>query len=188
MSKRHDSSTGIRLPAPRTRVPCAQHLPDRGQATLAPCPRRDAGTPAVIGLAIRRGLLRGRPQHLGRRFGLRVQPIPSRSQPRGRWFRLGVQPIPGRFQRGNRRFGLRIQPVWDQHGNRPRFRYAPRQRSGGLILPCFLPFLPLFPSVNSSPSKDELAQDGLLPRFLRRFPMPTTRGKDDSPLAPQCGA
>ena len=75
---------------------------------------------------------------------------------------------------------------WDQHGNRPRFRYTSRQQSGRWVLPCFLPFLPLFPSVELSPSKNGLAQDRLLPRFLRFFPTLTTRSRDNGPLDLRC--
>ena len=73
---------------------------------------------------------------------------------------------------------------WDQHGNRQRFRYTSRQQSDSRLLPCFLPFLPRFPSVDLCPSKDELAQDGLLPRFLPPFPTRTTRGRDHGALDP----
>ena len=107
----------------------------------------------------------GRGAELNRvsRYGLpilaRANPWPPRRDCRT----IQAAAWPGREARRPRcRSGCRRweHAGWDRHGNRPQFRYWSRPQS---VVHCLLPG---FSSVSWSPSKDELAQDGLLPRFL----------------------
>jgi hypothetical protein len=75
--------------------------------------------------------------------------------------------------------GVRMPLKWDRHENRPRLRYTAGQQSDAEYFGVSFPlsfvvffavfFLRWFPSKSWSPSKGELAQDGLLPCFLRHF-------------------
>ena len=56
--------------------------------------------------------------------------------------------------------------------------------SSGVFFAVF--FLRWFPSKGWSPSEGELAQDSLLPCFLRHFWTERMRGGDDGPGVPQC--